>query len=372
MLEELVYQLGLELIPGIGHKGVKQLISHCGSASAVFTTPKHRLLKIPGVGDKMASTIKRSNTFKEAEFIIKLSEKINAEILHFTNSCYPKRLKQIYDAPNIIYSKGKGDLNPQRTVAIVGSRKATNYGKNITNKIVLELSSIGVTVVSGLAFGIDIQAHKAALKNGIPTYAVIAGGLDRIYPSIHKKYVDELLEMGGIISESIPGTKPDPYLFPARNRIIAGLSDATIVVEATEKGGALITATMADSYNRVVFAVPGNVGNAFSTGTNKLIASQKALIYTGVEDLIYHLGWKLGEQGRIQEINLPDLTADEEILYTLLKEEGSAVEIDIIALKSQFSINRTATILLSLEFKNLVKSLPGKKYQATIGYQVGM
>ncbi|MEP0986478.1 DNA-processing protein DprA [Ekhidna sp.] len=361
MSEELVFQIALELIPGVGNKGTKQLLSYCGSATEVFRAPKSKLLKIPGVGEKMAKAVKEASPFKEAESIVYSSEKIGAEILHYSNPLFPKRLKQIPDAPSIIYKKGHGDLNPQKSIAIVGTRKATSYGKNITDKIVSDLSVLGVTIISGLAYGIDIQSHKACLKNNIPTCAILAGGLDRIYPSVHKKYVEEIQEHGAIITESIPGTKPDPHLFPARNRIIAGMTDATIVVEAAERGGALITANIADSYNRLVFAVPGDVGHTFSEGTNKLIATQRALIYTGVEDLIYHLNWDVSLEDDKPKI-IPELSEQEQIIFELLSENRSPIEIDLISAKSQIPINQVASHLLSLEFKNLVKSMPGKKF----------
>lgn len=362
MTEELVYQLSLELIPGIGQKGAKQLISYCGSALEVMKTPKNRLLKIPGIGHKMADAILTTSTFAEAEHIISSCQKNDVEVISYTDSRFPKRLKAVHDSPNIMYMKGHGDLNPSRIISIVGARKATSYGKAITEQIVSELKLIGATIISGLAYGIDISAHKSALKNKLPTFAVIAGGLDRIYPSSHKKYVNEMMENGGVISESKLGTKPDPHLFPVRNRIIAGLSDATIVVEAAERGGALITASLADSYNRHVFAVPGDVGNTFSEGANKLIAAQKALIYTGIEDLIYHLDWKLTDTDNREPDNI-ELSSSEEEIYSLLMQNG-ALEIDVIALRSQIPINQVASVLLELEFKNLVKSLPGKKYKA--------
>lgn len=365
MSEELVFQISLELIPGVGNRGVKQLMSYCGSASEVFRSSKSKLLKIPGVGEKMAVAIIQSSPFKEAESILLSAEKIGASVLHYTNSEFPKRLKQVPDAPNIIYKKGNGNLNPRRSIAIVGTRKATEYGKSITDKIVADLSSMDVTIVSGLAYGIDIQAHKASLKHNLPTFSILAGGLDRVYPSVHKKYAEEIQEQGAIISESIPGTKPDPHLFPARNRIIAGMTDATIVVEAAGKGGALITANIADSYDRLVFAVPGDVGHTYSEGTNRLIATQRALIYTGVEDLIYHLNWDV-EKKSSKPQQIPELTESEQIIYDLLIENKSPIEIDLIAIKTQITINQVASLLLSLEFKNLVKSLPGKKYQPIV------
>jgi DNA processing protein len=347
------------LIPGIGQRGAKQLISYCGSPAQIFKTPKAKLLKIPGVGEKISNSIKSSDTFQESEAILKSCEKIGIKVLHFTSKEYPKRLKLIHDSPGIIYVKGKTDLNPKRSIAIVGTRRASEYGKKITKRIVDDLFDIGVTTVSGLAYGIDIHAHRFSLENGIPTIAVLAGGLDRLYPSSHKKYAAEIIENGALISESVPGTKPDAHLFPTRNRIIAGMADVTLVVEAADKGGALITANLADSYHRVVFAVPGKVGSMYSQGTNRLIASQKALIYTGIEDLIYHLGWDMDSK---PPKTAPKLSDEEEIIYQLISSTGDSVEIDQISIKSQIPINRVASVLLALEFKNLIKSLPGKKY----------
>jgi len=361
MSEELVFQVALELIPGVGNKGIKQLISYCGSAKAVFSANKSALLKIPGVGEKLAHEIIHSSTFREAEFILAEAGKIDSQVLHYSNPDYPQRLKQVPDAPNILYKKGAGDLNPKRVVAIVGTRKATEYGKSITDQIVEDLAGFNVSVISGLAYGIDIQAHKACIRHKAPTIAVLAGGLDRIYPSVHKKYVKELSDLGGIVSESVPGTKPSPQLFPARNRIIAGMSDAVIVVEAAAKGGALITAHIADSYERLVFAVPGGVGKAYSEGTNKLIASQRALIYTGVQDLIYHLNWDVDDD-QPSNFVLPELTSSERQIFDLLQSQQEPIEVDLLALKTQIPINEIASHLLSLEFKNLVKSLPGKKF----------
>ncbi|MBC6409011.1 MAG: DNA-protecting protein DprA [Ekhidna sp.] len=360
-MSELVSQIALDLIPGIGNHGVKQLISYCGSAHEVFNAPKKKLLKIPGVGEKLAKLIVNSKSFSAAEEIISKTEKMEAGILHYTDKEYPERLKNTPDAPNLIYVKGPGILNPSRCIAIVGARKATEYGKRITEKIISDLRELDVTIVSGLAYGIDIQAHKACMNNKLPTLAILAGGLDMIYPSTHKKYAEELQNTGAILTESIPGTKPDRHLFPARNRIIAGMTDATVVVEAAEKSGALITAHIADSYNRTVFAVPGNVGNNYSEGTNRLIASQKALIYTGVEDLIYHLNWDI-DQGEKPLQTIPDLPEEEKLIFELLSKENEPIEIDLIAIKTQIPINKVASLLLNLEFQNLIKSLPGKKF----------
>lgn len=354
--------LALSLVPGLGDKNIKQLVSYCGSPADVFKAPRAKLEGIPGFGKKSAEIILNHRTNNEADLILKEAEKKGMKTLDYLSKSYPSRLKQVMDAPNILFKKGAGDLNHTRTVAIVGTRRATTYGKDITNKIVADLKSLNVQVISGLAYGIDIEAHKSAMKNSISTISVLAGGLDWIYPSVHKKFAEEMQNNGAILSESVPGTKPDPHLFPARNRIIAGMADATIVVEAAEKGGALITANIADSYNRVVFAVPGDIGHTHSVGTNKLIRSQKALIYTGASDLMYHLNWSQKVTDTHSISVLPEMDEHEVILYDLLKENEHPIEIDLISMKAQLPINKVAYVLLGLEFKNLVKSMPGKKY----------
>ncbi len=362
MSENSLDLLALSLVPGLGDRNVKQLISYCGSTKAVFESSKKKLESIPGFGSKTASIILNHKTHSEAESILKEAEKKNMEVISYLDSAYPQKLKLVIDAPTILYKKGNGDLNPPRSIAVVGTRRATDYGKEATRKIVDDLKALGAQVVSGLAYGIDIESHRAALKNGNSTVAVLAGGLDRIYPSVHKKNAEEMQENGAIISESRPDTKPDPHLFPARNRIIAGMSDATIVVEAAERGGALITAKIADSYGRTVFAVPGDLVHTYSAGTNKLISTQMALIYTGMEDLKYHLNWEETDGAPAPVKKPPALTDEEKKVYDLLEASAGAMEIDQIAIKSQIPINQLASLLLNLEFKNVVRNYPGKKY----------
>jgi DNA processing protein len=361
MSKNVLELLALTLVPGLGDRNIKLLISYCGSSEEVFRVNRKKLLSIPGFGAKTADAILNHKTFKEAETILVDAEKKGMIVLSYLDAAYPKRMKLPMDSPPIIFIKGKGDLNPARTLAIVGTRKATAYGKHVTQKIIEDLAGMDVQIISGLAYGIDIEAHRAALKNQTSTVAVLAGGLDWIYPSVHKKYAEEIQESGAIVSESFPGTKPDAHLFPARNRIIAAMADAVIVVEAAERGGALITAKIADSYDRTLFAVPGNIDHTYSAGTNKLISSQMALIYTGAEDLAYHLNWDAEAVKKAYEPP-PELTADEQKLYSLIIEKGQPIEIDQIAILSQTPINQVASILLGLEFKNLIKSMPGKKY----------
>lgn len=362
-MNEKLYQIALELIPGIGDKTVKHLISYCGSASAVFSSRPPHLLKIPGIGEHAIRLLKTAEPLNEAELILKRAEQKGISVHHYTDKTYPEKLKQIFDAPNIVYSKGH---LPQwdRILAIVGTRNATSYGREITEKIVAESRSINAVIVSGLAYGIDITAHRAALQNALPTIAVLAGGIDRIYPSAHKKTAEELQETGALISENPPGIQAEAHFFPARNRIIAGMSDAVIVVEAAKRGGALITANIADSYNKPVFAVPGTLKDNFSEGCNYLIRNQKAYIYTGIEDLKYHLNWDAQTKGQPTVRDTSTLGEAEKTLYRVLLENDHGLAIDELAWRSQIPVNQMASHLLNMEFQGFVKSLPGKKYKA--------
>lgn len=360
MSDQTVDVLALLLVKGLGERNVKQLISYCGSAQEVFSASKKKLSAIPGIGPTLIDTLLHQSTHKEARKIIQVAEEKGMKVSSYLDKGYPSRLKSVIDAPLILYSRGRGNLNPARTLAIVGTRKATAYGRAVTDKIVEACKDLDVQIISGLAYGIDIQSHRAALKNDLSTVGVLAGGLDWIYPSVHKKYAEEMQQTGVIVSECRPGTQPDPHLFPARNRIIAGMADAVIVVEAAIKGGALITARIADSYHRPLFAVPGNIDHGYSEGTNHLIASQLALIYTGIHDLKYHLNWD--SVSDLSPKEAPVLEGEEQRLYSLLSGNGASIQIDELAMKSQIPINQVASLLLNLEFKGIVKSMPGKKY----------
>lgn len=362
--DELLHILALKFVPGVGDVNGKQLISYCGSATAVFKEKKGALTKIPGIGDKTIGSILNGSPFKLSDQIIENCKKYDFQIIPYYSSNYPRKLKLINDSPLVLFYKGRGTLNIQKTVSVVGTRKATNYGREITEKIINELKSHDALMVSGLAYGIDIIAHRQALKMDLPTVGVLAGGLDKIYPALHKKSAEEMLENGGILSEQYPGVVPEAHFFPARNRIIAGMSDATIVVEAAKKGGALITANIAYSYDREVFAVPGNLEHKYSEGCNALIRSQQATIFTGVRDLEYLLGWEKGQAKSLKEKPLPEELNDQERkLVAVMKEFKSGILLDELSWKSQTTINETVSLLLSLEFAGLVKSLPGKKYK---------
>ena len=371
-VQDNLHNIALTLVPGVGDILIRQLVSYCGSPAAVFQSPVAKLLKIPGIGEVTARAIRRPEHLTEAETVQKRLDTLNARALFYTDADYPSRLKTLYDSPAMLYSLGNADLNAPRTVSLVGTRQATDYGRRITDEIITAMKPYNALIVSGLAYGIDIAAHRASLGQGLPTVGVMASGLDVIYPSVHQKTAQEMTVLGGLLTENRPGTKPDAHLFPARNRIIAGLSDAVIVVEAAAKGGALITAEYANNYHREVFAVPGQLNQAFSAGCNKLIRQNKAQIYTGPECIIEALNWdqpgSAAAPARLKNgtLDLPPLplhfTEEESQLIALLRQTTD-IHIDELSWKSQIPMGKLASLLLNLEFQGYVRSLPGKKYQ---------
>jgi DNA processing protein len=369
----MLHPIALSLVPGVGGVLIRQLVSYCGSAEAVFAAPTARLLKIPGVGEVTARAIRaaattNSGTLLEAEKGLQRLEKIGAKVLFYTDVDYPARLKSLYDAPALLFALGNANLNATRTLALVGTRQATDYGRRITEEIVQAMQPYGVSIISGLAYGIDIMAHRASLSASLPTVAVMASGLDIIYPHTHSRTAQDMQANGGLLTEHLPGTKPDPRYFPARNRIIAGLADAVVIVEAAAKGGALITAEYANNYNREVFAVPGQVSQAFSAGCNKLIRENKAQIYTTPQDLVEALNWDQDPAAQAAAKSsastpLPlDFTVPESQVVSLLRQKPG-LHIDELSWQAQLPMGVLASLLLSLEFRGYVRSLPGKRYE---------
>lgn len=363
-VEKLKYQIALTLIPGIGHIAAKKLIAYCGGAEAVFKQKKPQLVKIPGIGEKAASAIMSSNVFAEVEEELSFMEKNEITAHFFLDATYPQRLSHCEDGPIILYSKGDIDFNASNMVSIVGTRRATVKGKAFTEKLVEELGSYNVTVVSGLAYGIDITAHKAALKNNLQTIGVLASGLNEIYPKAHTNTVKRMLRKGGIASDYKGDTKLFPKQFAERNRIVAGMADAIVVVESSESGGSLITADLGNGYNRDVFAVPGRPDDSQSIGCNKLIKANKAALIESAKDIEYIMGWqkdKKGNSSNRQAQLFIDLTAEEQVIYDALNLENPK-SIDDLSLEIQFPMSKTTSLLLNLEFKGVVKSLPGKHF----------
>ncbi|MEO1050780.1 MAG: DNA-processing protein DprA [Bacteroidota bacterium] len=366
MEQEQIYKLALHLIPGVGYLNFKQLISYFGEAEAVFSATKGKLIKVPGIGNTIASHITSGHSLAHAEIELKKVAKFGGEILFHSDEHFPKRLKLINDAPALLYHKGNTELNKQKTIAIVGTRKATDYGKAVTKELIKELTKYDPLIISGLAFGIDIQAHKGALENGLQTVGVMAGGLNVIYPREHGKTAMKMIDSGGLLTENKIDAKPDAPKFPARNRIIAGMADITIVVEAARKGGALITAEIANGYNRDVFAVPGNIREKMSEGCNHLIRSNKAHLLTSVEDIEYIMRWDSEGQVSKKEKETLDLSLfdNEEIkVLQCLKACDSPLMIDKLSWQTNINVSQLSSILLNLEFKGYVSSLPGKMFR---------
>lgn len=369
-----MHHLAISMIPGIGNFLIRQLISYCGSAEAVFKLPIGKLQRIPGVGPvagKVLGSINKASLLQQAEQEMKIAEKNGVEILCHTEKAYPHRLKGLHESPAVLFWKGNADLNASRMLAIVGTRQATEYGRSITKNIIKDLVPYQPIIVSGLAYGIDIQAHRAALEFGLPTIAVMASGMDVIYPGLHKKDADKMVKAGGLITEYRYGTALDPKRFPARNRIIAGISDATLVVEAAERGGALITAEIANSYNRDVFSIPGPVNAEFSAGCNNLIRTNKAHLIAAGKDIAYIMNWDLetDQKKPPKKEPVPDLDIEEKAIYKLLKKNGAPSHMDQISWETSIPIGRLASILLNLEFRGIVESLPGKQYKLGAGFQ---
>ena len=362
MENERLCQLALSLAPGVGNIIARQLISYCGSAREVFDQNNAWLLKIPRIGRKIIEGVRHPGLFERARKEMDLAARHGYQILFFTESGYPERLKQIPDAPAVLFFQGKVNWENPRVVSIVGTRRATSYGLAMVSRIMNDLSPYQPLIVSGLAYGIDIQAHKEAVNAGLPTVAVMAGGVNRIYPAEHRPVIQKFLTSGGILTEHPWNTQPEAHNFPRRNRIIAGLSDLTLVVEAAEKGGALITAELANDYNREVFAVPGNIDRPWSSGCNRLIGENKAHIFRNVHILTQTMLWDdLNVKKRI--VNDPKLPENEKSILNTLKNAGGSMHIDQLCWKTQLKINTVATDLINLELKGFVIPLPGKFYK---------
>lgn len=364
MSNDLLYQIALSYTPNIGPVQAKILVEHFGDAQHIFKAKASQLKNIEGIGEVRANSIKNFQRFNDAEEEIRFIEKYSIRPLFITDKEYPKRLLNCYDSPELLYYKGSTDLNASKIIAVIGSRSHTDYGKHITEKLIKELQDQQVIVVSGLAYGIDAIAHKAALKNNLPTVGVLAHGLDQIYPSQHTDLAKDMLKDGGLLTEFRSKTNPDKHNFPTRNRIVAGISDATIVIETGVKGGSMITAELANGYNKDVFAFPGKVTDSKSAGCNYLIKNNKAILLTDAQELIELMGWeeKVRKSGvRSQKELFIELTNEERIVVDILKEKES-VHIDEINHRSNLSSSAVAAAILNMELQGVVNSLPGKLY----------
>jgi DNA processing protein len=365
MKNDLLYQLALTQVPLIGAVHAKTLARHFGSAEAIFKARNGQLEKVEGIGTARAAAIKSFAGFTGLETEILFIEKYNILPLFITDAGYPQRLVHCYDPPTLLFYKGKANLNASHIIAIIGTRHSSDYGRQVTEKLVQELAGMDVLIVSGLAYGIDGLAHKAALKYELPTVGVLGHGLDTIYPSQHTSLAKEMIKQeGGLLTEFCSNTKPDKHNFPARNRIVAGMSDATIVVETDTKGGSMITAELANGYNKDVFAFPGKITDTKSAGCNYLIKSNKAMLLTGAQDLIDTMGWTDTRQTNIKpQRNLfTELSEEEKKVAGILQEKG-AVHIDELNMHSGLSSSAVAAAILNMELEGMIQTLPGKRYK---------
>lgn len=364
MENSLLNIITLTLLPGIGDVNAKRLIAYCGGVDAIFKEKKQQLLKIPGIGPKLVEALTLAPTYiKRAEKELQFIEKNKIKACFYLDDDYPRRLKPINDAPVLLYCKGNGNLNAERILGVVGTRRNTEYGKLITEKIVEHYKDTPTLILSGMAYGIDITAHKSALLNNLETIGVLAHGLDRIYPPTHTSIAEKMIYQGALITDFISGTKPDRENFPKRNRIVAGLCDALVVVEAAITGGALITAEIANSYNKDVFAVPGRATDEFSVGCNALIIKNKAHLVTSGADIDYFMGWEnKPNSSTVQPELFVELNPQEEQLLQTLKEFDE-LTIDEIAIKTGLAISKVASSLLNMELNGIVRCFPGKRYK---------
>ena len=366
MTNDLLYQLALTEVANIGWVQAKILVHHFGEAEKIFKAKLSTLEKIEGIGTIRASSIKTFNDFSNAEEEIKFIQKFRIKSLFIGDKEYPQRLLNCYDPPTLLFYKGTANLNAAKVVAIIGTRTYTDYSRKMTDELIEELSAQNILIVSGMAYGVDAIAHKAAVRNNLPTVGVLGHGLDQIYPPDHSNLAKDMVKSGGgLLTEFRSQTKPDKHNFPTRNRIVAGMSDATIVIESGIKGGSMVTAELANGYNKDVFAVPGKVTDNKSAGCNYLIKTNKAMLLTDAQQLIEIMGWEEKRQKpkvKSQKEIFIDLTNEEKIIVDILNEKET-VHIDEINLRSGLSSSAIAAAILNLELRSVVNGLPGKMYK---------
>lgn len=362
---ELFNALALLRVDGVGDIMAKKLISHCGSAEEVFRAKKTKITAIDGVGEIAWQKLQNTSVFKQAEAEMKFISQENITASLFTDPDYPEKLKHCIDGPVVLFSSGNINLSGRKIVSIVGTRQVTSYGADFCRKLIEDLAPLNPVIVSGFAYGVDIVAHQAALDNNLQTIGVLAHGLNQIYPKAHKKYMAKMEENGGFMTEFWSSSNPDRENFLKRNRIIAGVAEATIVIESADKGGSLVTANLANDYNRDVFAVPGRITDKYSQGCNNLIKSQRANLINNAADMIYMLNWELEEKKNkpVQKQLFVSLENDEQMVYDYLQKNGKEL-MDIIALECGLPVFKISSLLLNMELKGVIRPLPGKLFEA--------
>lgn len=362
---DLLNTLALMRVEGVGDIVAKKLINHLGSAEAVFKAKRQAILAIEGVGEVLYNNLRNTAVFSLAENEVKYIRSHGIKPLFFMDADYPERLKHCIDGPVVLFSSGNIDFANRKTISIVGTRQMTSYGADFCRKLLEDLAPLNPVIVSGFAYGVDIHAHLVAMECNLQTIGVVAHGLNQVYPKVHKRYVAAMEQNGGFFTEFWSTSNPDKENFVKRNRIVAGLSEATIIIESAEKGGSLITANVANDYNRDVFAVPGRITDKYSMGCNHLIKTQRANLLTSAADLIYMLNWELEEKKAkpMQKQLFVMLEPEEQKIYDYLQKNGKEL-MDIIALNNAMPIYRLSSLLLTMELKGVVRPLPGKLFEA--------
>jgi len=365
--QNLLYQIGITLVKGIGNITAKQIIENLDDITILFTEKKHVLERISGLSRRIINEIHRPDVLKRAEKEIRFIERSHISPLFITDPAYPNRLKECVDAPVMLYYRGTANLNTGKVISIVGTRNSTVYGKEITDQLVHDIREAfsECLIVSGLAYGIDIAAHRAALREDLATVGILAHGLDRIYPLIHRAAAVEMINAGGLLTDFISETNPDRQNFVKRNRIVAGMSDCTVVIESAKKGGALITANIADSYNRDIFAFPGKINDKYSEGCNLLIKNKKAALITSAQDIFQEMNWsdppEAARPQAVQRILFPELNPEEQKVIEILSKAGS-MQLNLLAIELDLPVSRLSVILFELEMNGLVRCKPGGMY----------
>lgn len=361
---ELLHLLALQKVDGVGDVITKKLLQVFEKASAVFNAKSNQLAAIDGIGSVLLKNLKNKAVFDSAEKELRYIRDNRVNTLYFKDNNYPDKLKHCMDGPVLLFASGNLNINNQKIISIVGTRQVTSYGVDFCKKLIEDLAVLNPIIVSGFAYGVDIVAHQAAMDHNLQTIGVTAHGLNQIYPKSHAKYVAKMEQNGGFLTEFWSNSNPEKENFVKRNRIVAGISEATIVVESASKGGSLITATMASDYNRDVFAVPGRITDKYSQGCNALIKTNRAHLINSAADLVYILNWDLATKSKtVQKQLFVDLNGEEQLVYDYLLKSGKEL-LDNIALECDFPIFKISGILLNMELKGVVRPLPGKLFEA--------
>ncbi len=360
---ELLHLLALQKIEGVGDIMAKKLLQHCGNAENVFNSKTAHLAAIDGIGKVLLQNLKNKVVLQQAETELKFIQNNDINVTYFKDENYPDRLKHCIDSPTLLFTSGNINLKQRHIISIVGTRQITPYGIDFCKKLISDLAPLNPVIVSGFAYGVDIVAHQAAIDHNLQTIGILAHGLNQIYPKTHKKYMAKMEQNGGFMTEFWSNSNPEKENFVKRNRIVAGISEATIVIESADKGGSLITANLANDYNRDVFAVPGRISDKYSQGCNNLIKTQRAHLLSSAADLIYILNWEMDKKEKtIQKQLFVDLEAEEQKVFDFLQKNGKE-QMDTIALEVELPIFKLSSILLNMELKGVLRPLPGKLFE---------